>query len=300
MRKALLMLPICLIILAVSIFAYSWAFGAGKDKLLLQPVKNGNQYRFERGVLYRRKGFVPQLIVNGSYYQMGLEYGVLLRPELQYTLESVERLLAIEAGERKVPLWLVKIYVNFQAERIASRLPARFRDEIKGVATGSGLPYQKILVADMIYDIYRLTGCTGVVWRASDGTIYHGHNTDIGWGLDWPPTIIVKHNPKGYHSFTSITWAGFLGTQTAYNSKGLCYSENTLTARKINSGGFSVNYLARIIMEECGSIREVPPIFNRYGTIDGEALVLSDLKSGAIVETTPLDPPRWSLIPMRG
>ena len=306
MRKVILVraLTVCLIILAVGLFIYSEAVGYRSAKVTLQPKNEGNQYIYENGVLYRRAGFVPQLTVSGSHYQMGLQYGVLLRPEIEYTLISVERLLAIEAGERKVPLWLVKLYVGFQARRIASRLPSRFIDEIKGVSTGSGFPYQKILIADMIYDIFRLTGCTSVVWRSSDGTIYHGHNTDIGWGLSWPPTVIVKHNPTGYHSFTSITWAGFLGTQSAYNSEGLCYSENTLAAKKINSRGFSVNYLARMIMEECGSIPDVSSIFNRYGTIDGEALVLSDLKSGAIVETTPLSPgrarPHWSLIPMRG
>jgi hypothetical protein len=304
MKKMILTLIILFSILVMGALTNSIAAGiySNQTESTLQPVKEGDKYTFEGGVLYHRAGFVPQLIVSGTHYQMGRQYGALLRSEIKYTVDSVDRLLAMEAGEQRLPLWLVKIYAQFQAQSIANRLPSRFIDEIKGVAEGSGLPYKKILITDMIYDIYRLTGCTGIIWRSPSGEIYHGHTTDIGWGLDWPPTIIVKHNPTGYNSFTSITWAGFLGTQTAYNSNGLCYSENTLTSEKINWRGFSVNYLARIIMEECSSLSETASIFNKYGTINGEAMVLSDLTNGtgAIVETTPLSPPSWALIPMRG
>jgi hypothetical protein len=231
---------------------------------------------------------------------MGRQYGVLLRLELKYSLEALDRMLAIISASKGVPLWIVKFYVNLKATTIAARLPKRFRDELQGISKGSGFTYRQILAVSMCYDIFRLRGCTGVISRNPTGELWHGHTTDIGWGLDWPQTIMVQHHPTGYHSFTSITWAGFLGTQTAFNDQGLCYSENTLTAKKINSRGFSVNYLARIIMEECGSLTETIPLFDKYKTINGEALYFSDLihDQAAIAETTPLSPTCWAFVPM--
>jgi hypothetical protein len=38
----------------------------------------------------------------------------------------------------------------------------------------------------------------------------------------------VKYQPESFHAFVSVSWPGFLGTQTAFNDAGLTYSENTL------------------------------------------------------------------------
>ncbi len=266
-----------------------------------QPTRDGDKSVFEKGILYRRAGCVPQLQITGSHYEMGKQYGVLLSSEIKYTADSLERMLVTVAQNKHIPTWFVRFYVKQKAGGIARRLPRRFLDEMRGMAEGCGIPYDQILMVNMIYDIFRLKGCTSILAKGPAGEIFHGHTTDIGWGNDWPETILVQYRPTGYHNFTSITWAGFSGTQSAYNCHGLCYSEDTLCAKWKNPKGFSVNFLARMIMEECKSLEETIPFFDKYNTINGEALVLSDIKNGAgrIVETTPAAPVRWADTPLK-
>jgi len=251
---------------------------------------DGIRSAFNDGEVYRYPEIMPMLSVSGSHYEMGLQYGVLLRPEILDSLENYSRLLKFFAQDEGIPFPLFTAFVKIKAIQISLKLPARFRDEIRGIAAGSGVPYDSILAISMFYDVLEAVGCTGILLKGQDNTVIHGRNQDW-FALEelGDLSVVVEHNAEGYNSFTHIDWLLGLGVETGYNDEGLAFSEETVSVNKPNANGFSFVYLSRIALEECSNLDQVKQVFDRYSVIGGYGTVWSDRDEGLamVLEASP-------------
>lgn len=261
----------------------------GYDK---QITTSGVKSTFQKGVIYRYPNIVPMLEVSGDYYEMGLQYGVLLRPEIIKGIESQKKILKWVAQDEGVPFSAMLALVKFKARRMAANLPQKYQDEMRGVAEGSGVQYYWVIMASLFYDIGMGMDCTGVLMRGKDGSIIQGRNNDTaGSGGEEISklTVIVRHKATGLNAVTHMDQFLYMGVETGYNDKGLSFGEETLRIKKPNPDGFPIAYLIRMIMEEASSLDEIYPYFDKYHTIAAYGCVWSDLKAGkgAVVELTP-------------
>jgi len=253
---------------------------------------DGIKSTFHRGVMYRYPEVVPLLEVSGDHYEMGLQYGVLLRREIVRSLESYEKIIRWHAERTGVPRLLLTAGLKCAARKLSRRLPDRFLEEIRGVSEGSGVPRDTILAITLFYDVSEGKGCTGVLMRGRDHSIIHGRNNDTsGMGGEelGKLTVVVKKNAEGYNAICHMDYPLYLGVETGYNDKGLAFSEETLHVRHPDPGGFPIIYLARIALEECSSLDELYPLFDRYSVIGAYGTVWSDRNEGrgVVVELTP-------------
>jgi predicted choloylglycine hydrolase/tetratricopeptide (TPR) repeat protein len=257
-----------------------------------QVVTEGVKSTFHQGVIYRYPGIVPMLEVQGDYYEMGLQYGALLRPEIKSGMAAMEKILKWNADEMGVPYPALVGIIKYQARQMAGSLPQRYQDEMKGVADGSGLPYDTVISCCLFYDVGMAMDCTGVLMRGKDGTIIQGRNNDTaGFGGEElaKMTVIVRYKAPGTHVVTHMDQPLYMGVETGYNDQGLSFGEETLRIKKPNPNGYSLPYLIRMIMEDCSSLDDIYPYFNKYPTIAAYGCVWSDLDAGrgAVVELTP-------------
>lgn len=232
------------------------------------------------------------LEVFGTHYEMGLQYGVLLRPELITAMDRLGRILRWNAGEMGIPAPILTAVVKYQARQLAARIPERFIQELKGVAEGSGIAYDALLMPALFYDVSQSLGCTGLLMRGPDGTIIHGRNNDTSFfgGEELAKmTVVVRHKALGYNAVTHIDWLGFMGVETGYNDKGLAFSEETLHLKRPNPKGFPLAYLIRMALEESSKLEDLYPFFKRYPTIGAYGTVWSDRDEnrGAVIELAP-------------
>jgi len=253
-------------------------------------IYNNNRKIFRKGYLYEREGFIKQLSLSGTHYEMGLQYGVLLKEDIIKTAAFVDKLLEIFAKERFLAPSFLKSYIHSEIRKIAKSIPSRFMDEMSGMSDGCGLKKIDIMTINMLSDFFALHGCTGIFVKDSNGTIHHGRSMDIPWGSDWPSTVIIKFNPSGFNSFTSVTWAGFGDAETTYN-KYFSFSQNSIFVNKVNKSGMPFYYLSRLVMEESTCIDEIVSLFKKNKTINGEKAFFKDLKSNTafIIDLYPLD-----------
>ena len=261
---------------------------------------DGIRSYFHDGEVYRYPGIIPMLSVRGDHYEMGLQHGVLLRPEILAALNNYARLLRWFAEEEGIPYPLFTAVCKLKSTQIALKLPARFRDEIRGLADGSGVPYTSVLAISMFYDVLTSVGCTGILLRGDDGTVIHGRNQDW-FALEelGDLSVVVRYNAPGYHTVTHIDWLLGLGVDTGYNDAGLAFSEDTISVKKTNGKGFSIVYLSRIALEECSNLEELKHVFDRYPIIGGTGTVWSDRDEGKgmVIEASPTG---WKALPMVG
>jgi len=235
---------------------------------------------------------VPMLDVSGDNYEMGLQYGVLLKPEILNALDSWKKILVWMADEMGIPYPAILAVAKMQIKQMAAGLPAEYQEEMRGVADGSGVSYDSVAMCSLFYDFGEGMGCTGVLMRGKDGSILQGRNNDTasyGGEQFAKMTVIVRHNGKGHNSFTHIDQPLYLGVETGFNDKGLCFGEETLFVKKPDANGHSLPFLIRKVLEEASSLNDIYPYFDRYNTIGSYGCVWSDLRNskGAVVELTP-------------
>ena len=95
-------------------------------------------------MVYRYPGLVPLLEVSGTHYEMGLQYGVLLRPEIKNALESYERIFTWTASTLGSPAHAFHEMIRKRTEVLLKKLPGRFVEELQGVSEGAGLAFEDV------------------------------------------------------------------------------------------------------------------------------------------------------------
>jgi len=117
---------VLVIVLAVYLVDLTAFPGAVRETEYSKQVKmEGVRSTFHQGVIYRYPGIVPMLEVSGDYYEMGLQYGALLQPEITGGIGSMEKMLKWNADEMGIPYPALVGAIKFLSRQIASSLPQR-------------------------------------------------------------------------------------------------------------------------------------------------------------------------------
>ena len=266
-----------------------------------QVITDGVKSTFHNGVIYRYPGQIPLLEVSGDHYEMGLQYGVLLRPELLKIIPRDLKVLTWASESLGAPEPIVAAVMKLRAWSFIKRIPQRYQDEMRGIADGSGLPLDDIIAITLFWDISQ-SGCTGILMRGPGGTIISGKNDDSGsLGSVSGNSIIVRARAKGYNTVTQLVASpsgmmAFMGC----NDKGLTFTVQTLSVKKSNPKGYPVDVLIRMALEECSCLEQVYKMLDQHlDSIGGFGVAWSDQKTGQGV-VTELTPVGWGKVEMNG
>src|SRR5438270_596399 len=160
--------------------------------LLLLALSAASPLRAETKTLARcGEGFLEDvdgyrvLHVKGTPYEMGYQQGALLRDDVR---ENVRFLFEEKAKELKAELAGIQLLnpkraIGGIAATQRKFVPERFFDELRGVADGSGLDAQDVIVANFIPELFHCSGFALSGSATNDGTLYHGRILDCG--CDW-------------------------------------------------------------------------------------------------------------------
>ncbi|XP_008316042.1 acid ceramidase [Cynoglossus semilaevis] len=116
--------------------------------------------------------------------------------------------------------------VDITLPLMADTLPNPFREEIKGIATESGVPLGEIVLFNIFYEVF--TVCTSVVAEDTKGNLIHGRNLDFGLFLGWdaknkswiiseklkPLVVNLDFRRNNQTVFKSTNFAGYVGMLT--------------------------------------------------------------------------------------
>lgn len=168
------------------------------------------------------------LRLEGTYYDMGEEQARLLGRDTEMALRSGKN--AIRMSYPFIPPSLgIKAIYKYVYLKSAPFMPATFKDEMRGLADTSGIPFETIAA---LHAATYLTSCSGAAaWgpASADGKLYFIRSNDIAVTID-PETgeayhdrgMIVVMKPQGEIPYMFFTWPGFIGASDGMNAEGIC------------------------------------------------------------------------------
>ena len=226
------------------------------------------------------------LLVDGTPEEMGRAHGTLLAAKAKMLTERVLYLVGgIDTlqGDK----WFLDRMAEIE-RRTLPHMPQRFLAEIDAAARAAGIAQRDARYANLFPERFH---CSGVAVRgkaSKDGRVYHARVLDYMRDINLQgAAAVVVFMPKGYHKWMSLGYAGFLGTVTAMNERGLAVGE--MGGRGEGDwDGRPMSFLLRDIMERASTVEEALEILRKTPRTCEYYYVFSDKSRNiAAVRATP-------------
>lgn len=214
------------------------------------------------------------LLLAGSPEQMGRAHGRLLAADVQ---KMVERALYLVGGAETVRSgrWFLDLMEEIH-RRTSPFIPERFLRECDALSEAAGLTRQEGRFANLFPERFH---CSGVAVRgqaSKDGRVLHARVLDYFTEFNLQDcAVLTVFIPEGYYSWLSVGYAGFIGTVSAMNEKGLAMGE--MGGRGEGDwDGMPMTFLMRQVMETCQNVEEALELLRRTPRTCEYYYVLSD------------------------
>jgi hypothetical protein len=225
------------------------------------------------GLLCRLQGKTI-LLVQGTPEQMGTAHGRLLRPQARSLVERA--VYAVGAAESiRSGQWFFDRMAEIE-KRTRPYIPERFFVECDAVARAAGISVRDARCANLFPELFH---CSGVAVRGKatkDGRVLHARVLDYMRDIELQNgAAVVVFMPQHGYRWMSLGYAGFIGTVTAMNEKGLAVGEMGGHGQG-NWDGTPMTLLLREVMEQAGTVDEAIAILRAARRTCEYYYVLSD------------------------
>ncbi|AMV37927.1 C45 family autoproteolytic acyltransferase/hydolase [Planctomyces sp. SH-PL62] len=225
------------------------------------------------------------LHVKGTPYEMGFQQGALLREDIR---ENIHYLFEVKGKELKVEVAGLnllnpkRVIAGIVAQQ-RKHVPARFFEEMQGVADGAGLDVQDVVVANFIPELFHCSGFALGRSTTKDGRVYHGRVLD--YGCDWrlqEHAILTVAEPTGRTPFVNVTYAGFVGSVTGMNAEKVSIGE--MGGKGLGKwDGVPMSFLMRMVLEDAKSLDDAVAVFRDNPRTCEYYFVVADGETGKAV-----------------
>jgi len=257
--------------------------------LLLVAVARGDEVKPEKiaqsgaGVLYR---YGPQrvLVVRGAPREIGVAHGRLLAEEVKANVKAFLYDWAMsDRGRTREELQAIW-------ERLLPHIPARYLEELEGIAEGSGVPVEDVRLIHAIPERYHCTGAAALPAVTADKKVYHtrslDYSLDIGNGVR-PQTNAILYVCVASEGIPHaiVSWAGFVGCVTGMNLEGVSVGEMGSSSSDETFDGLPMAFGLREVLVHAKDLAAAKEIWVKGPRTCGYNFVFSDPSDACAVES---------------
>ncbi|MEE2886668.1 MAG: C45 family peptidase [Planctomycetota bacterium] len=213
----------------------------------------------QRSALYRY-GSQQVLVLRGSPYQMGMDHGRLLgsavRTVIREGLAWTHR-----AGLSRAQLTTI-------SDQSWPHIPQTYKDEMRGLAEGSGALFQDIRMLHAMPSKFHCSGAAAAGSATVDGKLYHTRSLDypLEIGVDdrmQNHAVLIVRQPDDGLANAVVSWAGFLGAVTGMNLAGISIGEMGSASRDEDYAGMPMIFMLREALRRARTLDQALEIFRR-------------------------------------
>ena len=220
-------------------------------------------------------------LLHGTPQQIGKAHGELLKREATRCIDSVLYTFGT-AQTIRTGRWFRHDLADAYA-RLAPHIPERHTAETRAMAASLGLDDELAQTLNVFPELFHCSGFALYGKATTDGKLYHGrvldYMTTIGL-QDAATTFIVA--PEGKNAFANVAYAGFIGSVSGMNARGLSLGE--MGGRGEGQwDGVPMATLMRRALEECSTLDEVTALWSNSPRTCEYYYVFADGKSNRAV-----------------
>jgi isopenicillin-N N-acyltransferase like protein len=177
-----------------------------------------------------------------------------------------------------------------------SHFPPAYRAEVEAGVKAAGLPRDKVVVANCLWDIKKL-GCSTLFVapdRSATGRPLMGRNFDFPTlGVLQKYSLVVVCRPTGKHAFAGVGFPGLVGVTSGMNDAGLAVATLDVTSSADGAPPFDLTgtpmlLTFRRVLEECTTVAEAEKLLREAKRTTYLNLAVCDAAgAGAVFELTP-------------
>jgi isopenicillin-N N-acyltransferase-like protein len=145
--------------------------------------------------------------------------------------------------------------------RLTPFIDSRVLREMDALAAASGMHAQEARLANYFPELFHCSGFALLPEATKDGHVYHGRVLDYlkGVGLEQNAVVMVYQPDDGRNAWVNLSYAGFVGSVTAMNEKGISIGE--MGGRGAGEwDGKPMAQLVREVMERASTLDEAVAI----------------------------------------
>jgi hypothetical protein len=294
---SLVSIPVAILLLVIT----ASCAGPSREgtRALAEIQTRADGVRSFRGSTLDTSGPMPVLTLTGPPYEQGFAYGVLLHKEIGAVYAEFSALkegtLARASGLKRA---LAKRFMSKYVRGFERRTPERYREEMRGLADGAGIPYDDVLTVSS--GSVMLMACTSVLVAGGEGGLLHGRNFDFRPSFLGENPILVRHEAKTGVPSWNLSVVGYLPAFNGANDAGISVSLNASDANADRPGGRPMGWLLRDVLSNATDLDSVRRIIHGSANDDLDWIVIVgsarekdgvvfDLK-GEVQAETRLDP----------
>lgn len=227
-----------------------------------------------RGFLEEIRGQLV-LHLSGTPYEMGFQHGRLLGERAHVNAESYFSLAARRGVTREVLLdtWA----------RCEPFIPAKFQEELRGLAEGAALPQDDVRAFHMIPIFFHCSGAAVFGAATTDGNLYHYRSLDYSLGIGGETKVqenacLIVYRPDGEIPHVVVSWAGAIGCVTGMNAEGISVGEMGSGSSDEDRAGLPMWLHLRNVLGTARTLDQAVEMFRAWPRECGYNFIVTDGK----------------------
>lgn len=275
------------IILSIFFTGFACLFLLAEEQNNLTITKHANN---GYGMLCKYKNKKNILFIEGSPSQMGQAHGQLLRADIQGMEETI---LIVAAGYVNMKDDWFFTRIKEVMRRTSPFIPKRFLTECDAMSRAAGITTESGRHINYFPEIFHCSGVAVCNSATTKGQVVHARVLDYMSDIDIQSyAAVMVFMPEKYNNWVSVSFAGFMGTVTAMNEKGLAMGE--MGGRGEGKwDGLPMSFMMRRVMEECATVEEAVALMKKIPLTCDYYYILSDknknMRGIAAISGTPLE-----------
>lgn len=243
----------------------------------------------EHGRIISREPGLTVAELSGPPYELGLAHGRLFGPEIalmKARLIAYLSSITYGAGGRA----LMALF-GILSRTMDKYTPAHIKEEIQGIADGSGQGYRFIFLLNSLDDVLVNMACSAVAvepGRAGGGKLIVGRNLDYPLFYDTLPglTTVFKVVPDAGRPFVSVGWPGFAAVVTGMNDAGLLLADLTSLSRDRRLSGTPALIVNRLALQGSSTLDELEKTYSNARRTVGKNIMAASPGEARVLEIT--------------
>ena len=267
------------IFLLFSLFTIA-LFGCGLHKTNLQDIINQpteviSNYKLSKK--YTRAG-ITVVYLTGSPYEIGFANGKLCKNEILTANKpffDIYEKVSLDPQNK----WLEV------SKKLEIHIPKEYVEEMRGIADGAEIEYDKILFLNTLTTISMGNRCFAFAFKETNSKIitFRQIDNDPKSPLYKNMILYIIKPQKGY-GFAAILNPGWVDGESGINEKGITLSQNNIHIRQTEWDVMPITQLSRQMLQYSKTIDEAEQLLDKQKAFPARLLFVSSEESASIFE----------------